>query len=1317
MSITTAVPADTGPVETPKKRPLWRRALRVAKWTFGTLLVLVVVALVFLHTSWGKSAVRGRIEARLGTLVNGEVTLGTLDYGFLFSSVELGELEIKDASGRPAIRIASFAADLDRGSILDGKPTIDELRIDGLAVALVRNADGTSNLTGLFKPSDRKPLEQIKIAKLAVTGSATITKPDGSVIAISDLALAGEVDARPASKAVDLALAQLAAKVTVRDKTIPITIAGVKLARRPDSIDANIGTLSAGALAIEAIAAHVELADGKLAGSQSVKVTKLRVDSKQLAELAGRQVLLGDVAVDLAVAGPIEKLAITGHVKTRETTLALDGTADASNRARPSYQLALVGKGKSTDVVARPGRPEIAGEIRIDVAGSGVSAKDLDAVLAIAVGPTKVGRYDLDSLTVRAAAKAGTYTLEQLTVRGIGFAVDATGVLAKDKTVTARVRVHGSPEQAMQILAAAGVRIPEQAPALKTLDTTITASGKLDGTVVAELAPTRIAIAGGQIGLVGRAELVAKKLDRVTAKVTLRGIDLAAAARLAGRPPKVHGTLEGTVDLSRIGEARGADYNLAITLRDPAVRVIAKGTANVGASVTAHAEIVRASDQVVLAVVDARLPLDHQGFQPRGTWRLTADVAKRSLAEIQALLPSLRDKQLPAGAVAVRVELAGSPAAPRGTIVIAGTQADRTLDLTATVSSTPSGLAIATQGTIADRAHGTLATIGGGVTTGPPFAGKQVDREALRASAKLDLVLDIPERDLASLADLRAKLAELGGKMTGTIAVRGPLATPGLDANLRWHSYKTATGAEGETTIAATGTPKLIDATIGHNGKLAITARIDRSVPDRIAVEARAVAAETPLLPLIPAAFASKLAGHDAGKLRWNMDAALVLVRGDAGLALQTIDVTGSLDVKGAAFALPNSRRRWHDIGLEVVAEAQGIRIKSLALRESDLANKARRLDVSGMLALDNASPRQLTLALAANDWLLFGTPQLGANDAPRAAADFDIGVVVDLTTPIIGVDATVHSLALRAPDRLDRGHQPELASISGDIIYVDGNTVIGKLPVVAPIVAEEPKKRRAIDVRIHVPKAIRLNQTPFDVMATGELTVTVRDAGVVTRGGLTMQSGTLSLFGHEHQLVEGSLTFTDEHPKGWLALTFERPLPDVALRELGNPGGARVTFTGSPTKPKTTLGGDANAALLEVMAMYQAGRPVHVARPGLPATNTVQAPRGDQLFVLTFMAQNLPHLLFLDRISAWADPYQGAGSYGQIKNVEAEGYGKRSRIRAVVRPTTPGRSNAELQWDRVFVDSNRAAFGVGVRAGDRLGGGVGLFLEWSSRD
>jgi hypothetical protein len=216
------------------------------------------------------------------------------------------------------------------------------------------------------------------------------------------------------------------------------------------------------------------------------------------------------------------------------------------------------------------------------------------------------------------------------------------------------------------------------------------------------------------------------------------------------------------------------------------------------------------------------------------------------------------------------------------------------------------------------------------------------------------------------------------------------------------------------------------------------------------------------------------------------------------------------------------------------------------------------------------------------------------------------------------------------------------------------------------------------------------------------------------------MESGSLSLFGKHHDLVDGSLAFTDEHPQGWMDMTFEHRLPNAAMRGLakGSAGaGARVRFTGSPTKPKTALSGAGNAGFTEVVAMDEAGRPVQTSAPGLPASNTVTAPRGDQLLMLTFLGTNLPHMLFLDRFDAWADPYASADAYGRIENVDAQRTKGKTRVRAVARPATPGRSSAEVQVDRLLVDDDRTAVGVGVRAGSRLGGGLGVFVEWSSDD
>jgi len=316
--------------------------------------------------------------------------------------------------------------------------------------------------------------------------------------------------------------------------------------------------------------------------------------------------------------------------------------------------------------------------------------------------------------------------------------------------------------------------------------------------------------------------------------------------------------------------------------------------------------------------------------------------------------------------------------------------------------------------------------------------------------------------------------------------------------------------------------------------------------------------------------------------------------------------------------------------------------------------------------------------------------------------------------------DATVRRLNLRSPDRLDRGHQPEDIAPNGDVIFLDGKRVAGKLPVASPPpAAAPPRHRRPMDIRVRIPHLVRINQTPFDLRAKGEIRIAVRDQGTVVRGGLTIPKGSLFLFGKHHRLVDGALTFSDEHPKGWLELVFRRKLSPADSRALAGIDEMQVVFAGPPTAPKPKLGGAGNAALAEAMAMNASGHPLYLTEPDMPASATVKAPRGDQLGMLSFMATNLPHLLFLDRFAAWADPYDGRASYGRVERFEGERTSRsgRSRVRVVTRPPSPGRSSAEIQWDRMLIDRRRAAFGVGVRGGSRAGGGVGFFFEWASED
>ena len=877
------------------------------------------------------------------------------------------------------------------------------------------------------------------------------------------------------------------------------------------------------------------------------------------------------------------------------------------------------------------------------------------------------------------------------------------------------------------MLGAAGIAIPRKVPVLRRIDVAIAAEGNIDHDVTVTVEPTRLGIAGGEVAFVGTAHLdlspEAKRdnatLVGATTTIDLRSLDLEALAALAGKPAKARGRLSGHLELSRTRTDQHASYRFSIALPDPNLDVTVGGEAT-ATDANVVATVARAATRI--AAVTAHVSLDAQGVRLDGPWHVIVDAPSHTLAELVALAPpeiqakvaaKLPDG-IPTGSVAIHADLAGTPKAPSGTIDVTasaaavpalGTQA---IALHAKLAPSATGLAITATTTIAVDALPPIA-IDATASLPPLFRGKQPDLDAVKEGATFDAHVTIPERAMASLAPLRAKLAEVGGTLDGQISVHGNAATPELAATLRWHGYGTADGGTGETTLTATGTPSSLVVAI-HHGAIAITADVAKQ-GEHVSIHAKAHADRGPLLPLVPA-FAlapGKLDGNDPGQLAMDFDGTIVLDHG----AVVERHVTGGLDVAGGAFAIPHSERKWHDIGLSLTARDDTVHLTSLAMHETDVEDNDRRVVITGDLARD-----RVTLQLTAHDWLLSGTPTFGDNDAPRAAVDFDIAVVADLTKDIPAIDATIASLELRSPDRQERAHQPEQISVSGDVIYLDAKTVAGRLPFVPAPEAEAPKKRPHLDVHVHIPRPIHVVQTPFDLTAHGDIAVTVRDEGVATRGALVMDGGTLWLFGRYHDLVDGKLTFTDAHPHGWLELAFERRIPNVSMRDLARASGnGRITFEGPPTKPKVVLGGASGAGLLETMSMLNAGRPLNITAPDLPASATVQVPRGDQLFVLTFMAGNLPHLLFLDRIAAWADPYAPKGGYGQIHDVDAERdlRGGAVRVRAVLRPPVPGRSEGELQLDRVFVHDNRTEIGVGLRAGDRVGGGLGLFLEWSS--
>ncbi len=1314
------------------KRSLPRRIVRWFVLLVVGLLALVGLLLGFLQTPWGKDLVRTRIEAKLGAKLNGSITIGSIDYSLLFRDLELHDVVIRDSAGRQAVAIGSLSATLDRMSVIDKAPVIEELTIAGLEVT-------TAHLDGIAKSSSGgTSFPSLVIERLSIAGNVTIEKPDGTRAEVRNLAVSGSVRARPAAQEAEIALRDLGATTTIvrpgkAPRVIAVSIATISVRKRADAVDVELGQVMAGAVTVNSIAGHLALAGKELVGIQSIKLAGVHVENSQLAALVGHDLLRDDATVDVSVVGPVDKLVLHGDIKTGPSHLTLAGTADLTNPLVPRYDLLITGTDLQSGAVVMPGMrlPFVETSLRAKIVGSGITRGGIDARLALQVTNTTIGSIRVEGLTLDATADDGALRIERLHAVAPGLVIDGSGTFSADRVLDGALSIHAAPPTVVAMLADFGIVVPRQVPLPSTLDLAVKVHGRLEETVAVEISPTTMALAGGRLSIKGRATLEHKKLATANVVVGLRRLDLGGLARLAGKKPYLAGSLSGSLTLSKDGAARSATYDLVAALPSFGVDVSARGSAS-RSRVVAQITAARSQDRVVVATAAVNVPLTRRAgeiaINLAAPLAIKLDVSPRPLGELAVLLPASVRALLPAvGDAELHVDLQGTGARLRGTIDVDARAAflndeSQRVKLRADVTGTASGLVIAPRGSVWLRDEADpIGTLEGEIKTSNPFARGALDVGAL-AAATVDAKLTLAPRSLAALAWLRPELAKVGGTLDGHIAITGPVVDPRFAAALIVHDVPTADSATHDIAITADGTTARMTATVAHGDALKIVASMDRSTPGRIVIDAHASATKAPLRAILPAFLAPHLGPHSPGVLDWDMTANVALVHKPGGFAIDKLAVTGTLDVSGGEVRVPDSKRIWRNIRLSIASEPNGLRLRTFEMHESDREIADRVIRASGFLTLERFTPQQATLALTSKDWLLStGSKTFGMHDAPRATLDADIAVVADLRAPILAIDATINALALNMPERFNRAHQYENASLGGDIIYTDGGVGAGKLPYVAPA-APATKKRRGYDVRVHMARPIFVQQPPLELEAKGDLTIKVRDEGVTVRGALDFTDGKVEVMGNVYRMVRGSLALTDEHPKGDVAVTFEHPLPPAVQRELsrksiGGGGGARIVLSGSPVHPAHELGGANNAGLVDAMSINTVGHPANTSAPDLPASEAVNLSRQDPLQILSFMAQNLPHLLVLDRITAYANPQGAHGVYGRITNVEAERYAadQRSRVRVVVRPPTPGRSDAELQYDRLLINNGTTEVGIGVRAGDRAGGGIGVFLEWSS--
>ncbi len=220
--------------------------------------------------------------------------------------------------------------------------------------------------------------------------------------------------------------------------------------------------------------------------------------------------------------------------------------------------------------------------------------------------------------------------------------------------------------------------------------------------------------------------------------------------------------------------------------------------------------------------------------------------------------------------------------------------------------------------------------------------------------------------------------------------------------------------------------------------------------------------------------------------------------------------------------------------------------------------------------------------------------------------------------------------------------------------------------------------------------------------------------------GTLEILDGSIVFFGQAFPFTESNIVLDGGPPKVEIFFADE-VAPDI-LRQLSRESaGSNVQIHLRPVGggPLIAFGGAGNASMMESLSLLYTGHGYVLARPEAPASVTVRAPQGMHPLMIAFIKANIPKLDLLDRFAVWSRPFDVNTTYGQMLYLDATrflGDGS-SRLRLMSRPQQIGRSRSEAHLDRLFYDSESVQLGVGLRAGSRLGGGVGVFFEWTSDD
>ncbi|MBL8744101.1 MAG: hypothetical protein JNK04_23500, partial [Myxococcales bacterium] len=521
--------ANAKKTRAPKKRRSWpRRILRGVLFLALFVVLLVAGAVGYLHTDSGKERVRALVVKRLGDRVNGTVELEGIDYA-LGGAITLRGLRIKDQTGEAAIALDSVRL-APRWGALRESITLDEATIKGLHVTIVKDAEGGSNLKSLFKPRESsgepsKPLSKvINLEKLAIEDvSVTIVSPDGTKLAVHDIAISGHVTALPSEKNVDidldpislgldlkkapasggltlgvqnlktgLAVALTGGKGTLKlkplsadlallvpattkegavdpslppkiDKTFPIGFDGIELDVAEGDLGVSLEKLALGAVSLASVDLKANLVDGSLSGAPAADVVGLHVDAKQVNSLLGKELLLSDVDLEAHLKGKSTSPELGVLLATKGGRITLDAKIDTTDAAAPTHAVTLALENIDTDKLLSPSlaipKVEVA-SLKLTANGKGKDLASLSTAGTLELRDVTAKGVKVDSVSTKLSFQGDAIRFDDLEVAAIDQHLSASGTFDRGtKKVSAKLSLDGDVGVALAKLKAAGLPI------------------------------------------------------------------------------------------------------------------------------------------------------------------------------------------------------------------------------------------------------------------------------------------------------------------------------------------------------------------------------------------------------------------------------------------------------------------------------------------------------------------------------------------------------------------------------------------------------------------------------------------------------------------------------------------------------------------------------------------------------------------------------------------------------------------------------------------------------------------------------------------